>query len=175
METTMETIIATLRTINNDFAISLVAQYDRKGYLSDKQMYWAKKIAGENNNKETIDLTPIKNMFENARHAGFKRAKYRAEGITLSLAGNNSRNVGAIYVKDFDGNYLGKVQDNMFHPVYMGEKAIEPLKIIAQNPLNAAIKYGQQTGQCACCGRELTNSESIKLGIGPICKEKFGL
>lgn len=172
----MEQIIATLRTITgNDFAASLVAQWDRKGTLSDKQQYWAKKIAGEQSTKEIVDLTPIKNMFENARNAGYKRAKYRAEGITLSLAGTNSRNAGAIYVKDFTGNYLGKVQDNVFHPAYMGESAIEPLKLIAVNPLQAAIRYGQQTGQCACCGRELTNSESIQLGIGPICREKWGL
>jgi len=172
----METIINTLRTITgNDFALSLVAQYDRKGYLSDKQQYWAKKIAGEQTPKESIDLSTIKNMFENARNNGHKRAKYRAEGIVLSLAGNNSKNVGAIYVKDETGMYLGKVQDNAFHPVYMGENAIEPLKLIAQNPLQAAIRYGQKTGQCACCGRELTNSESIQLGIGPICKQKFGL
>jgi hypothetical protein len=172
----MENVIATLRTITgNDFAASLVAQWDRKGYLSDKQQYWANKIAGEQSTKETVDLTPIKNMFENARNSGYKRAKYRAEGIVLSLAGNNSRNAGAIYVKDINGIYLGKVQDSVFHPVYMGEKAIEPLKLIAENPLQAAIRYGQQTGQCACCGRELTNSESIQLGIGPICREKWGL
>lgn len=172
----METIIATLRNITgNDFAASLVAQWDRKGNLSDKQAYWAKKIAGEQTPKETIDLTPIKTIFENARNNGYKRAKYRAEGIVLSLAGINSKNVGAIYVKDTNGIYLGKVQDNAFHPVYMGESAIEPLKLIAENPLQAAIRYGQQTGQCACCGRELTNSISIQLGIGPICKERFGL
>lgn len=173
----METAINILRTItDNTFAASLVAQWDRKGYLSDKQQYWVNKIANEQNKpKETVDLTPIKNMFQNARNNGYKRAKYRAEGIILSLAGNNSRNAGAIYVKDMEGNYLGKVQDNLFHPVYMGDKAIEPLKLIAENPLQAAVRYGQQTGQCACCGRELTNRESIDLGIGPICRAKWGL
>lgn len=36
-----------------------------------------------------------------------------------------------------------------------------------------AARYGQVTGRCACCGRELTNEESIERGIGPICWEKY--
>jgi len=38
----------------------------------------------------------------------------------------------------------------------------------------AAVEYGRKTGICSCCGRTLTNSESIALGIGPICREKYG-
>jgi len=43
----------------------------------------------------------------------------------------------------------------------------------ATDPLAAAIAYGRETG--SCCGRELTNKVSIDLGIGPICREKWGL
>lgn len=35
-----------------------------------------------------------------------------------------------------------------------------------------AEQYGKTTGQCAICGRVLTNEESIERGIGPICAEK---
>lgn len=38
----------------------------------------------------------------------------------------------------------------------------------------AAKMHGQQTGICSCCNAELTNPESIALGIGPICREKWG-
>lgn len=32
-----------------------------------------------------------------------------------------------------------------------------------------AAAYGRRTGRCMCCGRTLTNPESIAAGIGPIC------
>jgi len=28
------------------------------------------------------------------------------------------------------------------------------------------------SGKCGCCGRELTDPESIRCGIGPVCREK---
>lgn len=36
-----------------------------------------------------------------------------------------------------------------------------------------AQAYGRQTGQCCCCGRALTNPDSIAAGIGPVCAGKF--
>ena len=33
----------------------------------------------------------------------------------------------------------------------------------------AILNYGLQTGDCSICGRELTDPESIKRGIGPVC------
>lgn len=39
--------------------------------------------------------------------------------------------------------------------------------------LDQAAEYGRRTGVCACCGRDLTNKESIELGIGPICRGNF--
>lgn len=52
---------------------------------------------------------------------------------------------------------------------------IKRVQSVAADPYAAAKLYGQNTGSCTCCGRELTNSLSIELGIGPICREKFGL
>ena len=37
-----------------------------------------------------------------------------------------------------------------------------------------AIEFGVRFGICCRCGAELTNEESIELGIGPICREKMG-
>lgn len=36
-----------------------------------------------------------------------------------------------------------------------------------------AQEYGVATGVCCMCGIELTNPESIALGIGPVCRTKF--
>jgi hypothetical protein len=29
-----------------------------------------------------------------------------------------------------------------------------------------------KSGRCGCCGRELTDPESVWRGIGPVCREK---
>ena len=50
----------------------------------------------------------------------------------------------------------------------------ERVVAVASDPHAAAKAYGARTGECSCCGRELTNAESIELGIGPICRDKFG-
>ncbi len=42
------------------------------------------------------------------------------------------------------------------------------------DPLAALKAHGLATGSCGCCGRELTDPESIAFGIGPICRAKGG-
>jgi hypothetical protein len=49
------------------------------------------------------------------------------------------------------------------------------LQRIAADPDGECRLYGRRTGICACCGRTLTNGISIELGIGPICRQKWGL
>lgn len=47
---------------------------------------------------------------------------------------------------------------------------IDPAKKVTEAE---AAAYGHETGACMCCGRTLTNPESIALGIGPICRDKW--
>jgi hypothetical protein len=35
----------------------------------------------------------------------------------------------------------------------------------------AILNYGLETGECSICGRELTDSTSIRIGVGPICRQ----
>jgi len=172
----------------NDFASSLVQQYDRKRSLSDKQLDAAERMlakiaANKAANKAakaaapSVDLTRVHAMFAKAMASGHKRPVYRAAGLALSLAPLSGRNAGSIYVKDDEtGDYLGKVTEDLrFNPLRTApEWAAEALSRIARDPSAAAVEYGRETGRCSCCGRELTNPESIALGIGPICKDRWG-
>jgi hypothetical protein len=172
----------------NDFASSLVQQYDRKRSLSDKQLDAAErmlaKIAATRAEKAaraaaapSVDLTRVHAMFAKAMASGHKRPVYRAAGLALSLAPLSGRNAGSIYVKDDEtGDYLGKVTEDLrFNPLRTApEWAAEALSRIARDPSAAAVEYGRETGRCSCCGRELTNPDSIALGIGPICKDRWG-
>jgi hypothetical protein len=113
-------------------------------------------------------------MFDRAVASGYKSPKYRAEGLLISRAPDHGNNPGFLYVKEIESEtYFGKIGPDMR---YKGNSlAIEPLAAIALDPTAAAIRYGNRTGRCACCGRELTKDESIARGIGPICAERWGL
>lgn len=156
------------------FAASLISQlHSGKGW-SDKQFAAAKSMAEKINapkDKVEADLTAVRGMFEIAVSSGYKRPTYRAEGLVISRAPDSGKNPGALYVKRIeDDEYLGKILGT----TYTGKPA-PGLAVIAEDPLAAAIRFGRLTGTCACCGRELTNGASIELGIGPVCKKKWGL
>lgn len=173
----------------SDFFISLLNSYEQYCSLTENQIRAARsaqaKIAQKQEERKkqaearkvSVDLTPIKKMFDAAQDSGLMRTKYRAEGLELSLAGPHSRNAGAIYaIRDNDGQYLGKIMDGVFQPV---REATEEDKVallrIAQDPKEAAVRWGRKTGRCSCCGRLLTDSNSIAAGIGPICATKWNL
>lgn len=46
------------------------------------------------------------------------------------------------------------------------------LATILDNPVAAVQAYGELTGRCAACNRKLEDEESVRLGIGPICRSK---
>lgn len=48
------------------------------------------------------------------------------------------------------------------------------LDVIEADPIAALSAHGLATGSCGCCGRELTDPESIARGIGPICADRLG-
>jgi hypothetical protein len=135
----------------------------------------AERAARDAARRTPVDLNPIHAMFAKAKSAGLNKLQYRAEGLVLSLAKPNSANPGAIYVKRRDGTYVGKVVAQTFNAAWeASEEDKTALRIIAENPAEAAERYGRKTGQCSCCGRELTDPASIAAGIGPVCATKWG-
>lgn len=167
-------------------------QFNTKGTLSDRQVDVARSILAksierdrERNEKREaeraartveVDLSPIHKMFESARSKGLNKMAYRAASVKMTPAKATGNNPGAIYVKRInDGQYLGKVIDGKFLSVRECTQADRDAVLeIARDPFEAARLYGQRTGSCSCCGRELTNKASIDLGIGPICASKWG-
>lgn len=126
-----------------------------------------------------VEAAPVISL-ENI-NAAFDRAAARLKYPRLSIAtyvfthaGANSKNPGALYVKR-EGVYLGKIQNGKFVTVRSTtpEEVAQVLKIAA-DPKAAAVEHGRLTGNCAICNRQLTNEESVKFGIGPICAGNFG-
>ncbi len=178
-EETYPGLIETLRGMTswNDFATSLLNGFEEYGSLTEKQIAAAQrmvakvaatratKTAEREANTVTVDLTPIRTMFESAVAAGHKKPMYRAEGIVINRAPDHGKNPGCIYVKSEGNEYLGKITaENVFRPTHSaGKETTEALHRISSDPKAAAVKYGQRTGSCSCCGRELTKTESIEL------------
>lgn len=124
--------------------------------------------------KSAINVGKIQIAFASARANGIKRPKLRLDAFTFSRAPDTGKNAGSIYVKQGE-QYLGKVTDGQFYAVReCGDERKARVIQVAAAPDQAAKAYGLRTGTCSCCGRELTNKDSIDLGIGPICAEKFG-
>lgn len=124
---------------------------------------------------EAINVTGIATAFAAAKSNGVKTPKLRLGEFVFSRAPDSGRNTGAIYVKKSSGEYLGKVAAGGFRPTLDCDDATTAKVIaVAATPGASARAYGNRTGECSCCGRELTNHASIAIGIGPICAEKFG-
>lgn len=166
------------------FAQSLTQAIKKYGSLTEKQLAAIHNIIVKDKEAKpasapaaVLDLSAVFAKFEKAQESGLKRPKLRLEGVTFMLAGG--RNVGSIYVKEgpaYEDTYLGKVAPNgeFTKSRDCSTEQVEMLKTISSDVLAAAVAYGRKTGECACCGKELTNHESIELGIGPICADKWG-
>lgn len=147
----------------------------QRGYVKLQAIIAARSAATDAKGGEA-DLSRIREMFNAALESGHKKPVYRAEGLKITLAGQSSRNAGCLYVVEIaDDAYQGKVDGVTFKAVRETKSdVLARLQAIAANPLEAAVRYGRQTGTCSCCGRELTNKASIEAGIGPICAQKWG-
>ena len=170
----------------NAMAHSLLDALRKYGSLTDKQVSAARsmlaKIAERKAEREAeraartreVDTGLIEKMFEAAREAGLKRPRFTADGLTISRAPDTGRNAGSLYVK-LGHEYAGKITGGRFYPTSGHAEIADRVAAIAADPLGAARLHGQKTGACSCCGRELTDDQSIAAGIGPVCAEKWGL
>jgi hypothetical protein len=96
--------------------------------------------------------------------------------LEISRAPMKGQNAGFLYVK-FQGEYVGKISvEGKFYKAYKATKdAIDA--VVALNDgdmLELAVAYGKATSNCSCCGRFLENELSVELGIGPVCRAKWG-
>ena len=169
----------------NDFARDILGNIHRGFYVSDRALAAVATMiakieatrAAKAANTQQVDLNRIREMFDAAVSNGAKKPVYRAEGLKISLAPDNGRNAGALYVVVIeDDAYQGKIEGTAYKAVREAAAGTyDALLRIAADPMKAAVDFGRATGRCSCCGKELTNELSIELGIGPICRSKWEL
>jgi len=173
----------------NDFATSLSGALAKYGSLTEGQLAavrkgverdeaWAVQRTQQALERAVaapeVSVAAIETAFASAMERGIKSPKLRLDAFKFKPAKASSANAGAIYVTEGE-TYLGKVTGGRFMRSRDCDGQTEARIVqVCEDPKSAAVAYGRRTGSCCVCARELTNHESIDLGIGPICAEKFG-
>lgn len=176
------------------FAVSVWAALQKYGHLTDGQLRAAErfmeadaeraKARAEELAKASASANAILNSesvdnlmasLKKAAASGLKKPALRFEGFTVTMAGENSKNAGGLYLKN-EGVYLGKIVEGKLTASWEAKNVAGLLDRIAEamvDPVAAAVAYGKRSGRCSCCGRTLTDPVSVERGIGPICESNF--
>jgi len=124
-----------------------------------------------------VSLSALVAFLKAARERGLKfpKTRFAAPGngeLLLSLAGDTSKNPGAVYVK-LNGEYVGKVTAQ--GAAYGLDALLPTLRAIEADPAAAGASYGALTGRCSFCDKALTDEGSVEVGYGPVCARRYGL
>lgn len=186
----LKLVEAKLSGRGRDFAQSLIKQFEDRGMLSDKQMYWVGELIKQANQPkqakqvEDLDGSRIVNMFVQAS-AKLKRMKIELKAgdqrVVFKRAGEHSKYNGSIMVTD--GKQFGEAK--FFGVIDLEGKfnrgrdctqeVIELIKNFAQEPEQVAQQFGRENHVCCFCMRALKDKRSTDMGYGPICAENYGL
>ncbi len=160
-----------LKCMNSStFAMDLVS----KNKLSAKQIAWIHYLATENvkemQEAEGEYLQLVQKMYGAVKN-NTRKFKMRLPGVEISTVPNGA-NAGALYI--FENNsYVGKITKQGILKANVSEDVLNILLDANENLLQLAKIYGHESGSCSVCGRTLTDSLSIQMGIGPICAKRF--
>jgi len=174
-----------------EFAKSMLDALNKYGHLTERQMETVQRLTVQDAERKAaraveqaaraesapvVSVGAIEVAFNNAKQAGVKFPKLRLDTFVFSPAGESSKNAGAIYIKTKgDGVYLGKVMGGrLFTSRDCTTEAAERITAVSSDPKQAAVAYGMKFGACSVCGRQLTDSDSVARGIGPVCAENYG-
>lgn len=168
---------------SNDFAASLVNQFDRFGGLSDAQWRWVVKLQMPTPDTMDMDATPIHDMFKQTatRLKGPRiRVLIGEQLLALSRAGDRSRFPGSINVTDGkpfrENRWYGRITESRWEPSRDCESWVtEWLVKFANDPVTVAAEYGKMTGYCCFCNRTLSDDRSVEVGYGPVCADSWGM
>lgn len=168
-----------------NFASSMREALGRWGSLTDGQMAAVRKLMAQDADRSAqqaeraVELggaETIRAALVRAVENGLKKPKLRCGAVRFDWPRPGTKNPGCIYVVEANSDsYLGKITPaGVFEPTFRcTEEQRAAVMDVAADPLSAAVAHGKQTGACACCGRELSDPESVARGIGPVCAEKF--
>jgi hypothetical protein len=150
-------------------------------FASDKQAEFAAKLIlwSQPRPSESVSFAAPVQTVPDLFAVMQKHSQFFLGDVTLSR--RNGDSLCWIKHAKFEG-VIGKIENGTvsLFAARMRSAGIDAAEIVALlddievNPLAAAMKYGKLSGRCCSCGRDLTDPNSIAMGIGPVCAEKFG-
>jgi hypothetical protein len=166
-----------------DFAVSLVASMARYGSLTDGQMAAVRRCIARNTERKQADVARVAaapSIEIGKVEAAFASAIAQGKTNKLFLRLDTfefkpaKRHPGTIYVTE-GSEYLGKIVEGKFRATReCGAEREARILAAAADPAAAAIAYGKRWKSCSCCGKTLTDPDSIAAGIGPVCAKNHG-
>lgn len=172
-----------------NFVQSLIDRINSGKYMSDAQCSWVYYLAEKTRapepkkeRKPEVLADEILAALAQARAHGIRRPTIRmmhadsGHKVKFKFMTTGS-NAGGAWVT-FSDQLVGKIDCcgvcTAYNNPYISNDDF--LQVIAHWNDNFEDEVGAQglkLGQCMCCGLPLTNELSVRLGIGPICREKY--
>ena len=111
----------------------------------------------------------------------FKNAKNQTEKIQISYHAEKTEkgrkridNVLTIKNRTTGQQLMRVSRSGIVIPENNAKQIVPVLQVFirfSKDTKQTLLNYGLETGECSICGRELTDSESIRIGIGPVCRQ----
>ena len=153
-------LIAALRSMDrHEFAKSLVAFYDRAGFLTQKQLLAGSKLVGGTTPEffsALVDGLYI-DTDEDSTFVQVYKVFHLKGKRTIRRRGLNSPSWSTITDNGFAHERIAKLLDSM------------DIRLLSFDEM---VEIGRKTGLCCICGRSLDDKKSIESGIGPVCAKK---
>ena len=189
-------VVDKLSADDRRFADSLIRQFNQRGSLSDKQMFWVRKLADrverpeqhtccEKKTANVGDFAGVYALFAKAmQHLKYPKIRLQTNDrkpVVLNVAGAKSRYAGQVNVTDGgswgDNTWYGRIdQEGEWTVSNAADNDVaDVLRRLADDPAAVASEYGRLTGHCCFCNTELSDERSTEVGYGPICAKHYGL
>jgi len=193
MTNTLDLAAASLRTAleagtvpvdSTVFAASLLAAYDR-GRVSDKQAYWLVRLTTPTPAPVKVSVATIVSLITGAvralKHPKITLWQMDGSPVVFKIAGAGSRHRGSVMITDGgaygSGAYYGRISPDgeLFAASAMTPDILNLVIQFSADPAGVAAAHGRRTGHCCFCTRELSTRESLAVGYGPICAQRYEL
>ncbi len=188
---------------DRSFAKSLCEYFARNLSWSAKQWHYAQKLADIANTVDKVESTPVVapvaappvvdvilqgedlgniqpvvDMLKRAFDLGVEFPAIRLGDFSVRRAKTPDLQ---LVVRNADKTFLGKFTgDRWFvHPRYRQTATeaayIQLMREYLEDPIAKASLIGRRFGRCMFCGRGLERDNSINVGYGPVCADRYGL
>lgn len=183
----------------SSFCQSLLRQWERSGRLSEAQLYWFHKLALEPTTaKEQPKVeepeglgpyVPLLALLTAGQQCNKRqpRVKIPLPGgvLAIKLMGDRSKNAGCLAITNGVSGWRDRPNSEFYgyvgvtghwKPTYNTPEYIKSaMEALAPNPTAWVAAFGQRVSYCVFCATQITTTESLAVGYGPVCAERFSL